>query len=609
MGLDEEYDAYLKENSQGQDLDSEYDNYLKGFGNKKEEERVIKEQYAPVQLGNSVSRLAIKNLGGDKMGKMNYLHKNHPDSEFKYSKDEEILGRDRGSKDWRYMDVPMDIFSPSTWEAQDITDLGTDIAGGVAEGAATLAAGTAGMVGSPLGALAAGATAAGATATGVEGLKQGLAKWLGTREEIDAGDIATTGAMAAAMTPLFGVGGGGKLVKKIGSMSFKNEAEKEAAKALAMKAEQGLVEATLRAGGNASKNFGQTLASMSSGAEKVDIKTWFDNKEFLEKATDIDMMELSDTMYDDLWKGVDQRVKDVSNEFDVLKAEGRNIDLSDSVGTLKDKIESLSRKAQRHLSPEELALAKKEMVNTANNIFGIDVMSGKVNADFSLERAMNIDRDIKDAFSNSGLMSGSKQRKTNIKNTLLSGLPESVTKNIDNALKDARYTDVKRKYKTVMKLKEELRKSSGDKASLFANLVGIDTKAGKKRYQINQLKQMTEDLGIPYEEKARLIRAHMIFKDPKYMPLSGTATSTSRSMLGGGIGGLLGLLGGGGNPVTAAAGAAAGSVAGSPAMVKNYGNIGSGLGRGFDKINQANRGAMTSRGLWNARMNEDNRDK
>ena len=152
-------------------------------------ERILQETYEPLQE----DRFLLKNLQGstDSAGVMEYLQNKHKNSEFKYSEAGDLLGRDKGSKEWKMLDPDMKLTDPSTYEFADVTDVIGDLAqgaleGGAATGAALLAAPT-----SPAGSLAAGAGAAALTGAAISKGKQELAEYLGLKKskETDWGNL------------------------------------------------------------------------------------------------------------------------------------------------------------------------------------------------------------------------------------------------------------------------------------------------------------------------------------------------------------------------------------------------------------------------------------
>lgn len=573
-----------------------------------QEEVVLNEQYEPIQ---GVDRALIKNTKGDNQGIMNYLHEKHKNSEFRMEGDS-VQGRDRGTKEWRKMDVDSSVLSPSTWELQDLSDVGTDIAGGVAEGAAALAAGTAGMVGTPLGAIAAGSAAAGATATGVDLVKQGAAKFLGLREEeIDSVDALKEGAISAATTPLFGIGGAGKIANKVAGMGLEG-VEKAAALKLAQRAEEGLITSAIKGAARGAKSGSQTVASMASGVAKKDFQTYFKNFDELENM-DIDgAMELSDGLFNSLYEGVNNSRKEVADMYDALKGTGKNIEMSDTIqafNTKKMDIISKARESYRG-NPKKIKQVVSEIENFESEVLGSMARNGR--GDIGLETAMNMEQSVKDFFLDPKRAKTAMDKGNAIRiNELVDIVSKGTTHNIDTALSGTKYSQIKKRWKEATELAKTVKGIAKDEAAMYGNLLGIDTKAGIKKYKIEHLKKITENFGIPYEETARKLRAYTFLKDPSWMPTSGTATSTSRSLFGGGVGGALGFALGGGNPMTAAAGAAAGSIMGSPASMKGIGKVGrsvgnnlQGLGRKVPQLDPR-LGNAGQRAVWQSINNRD----
>jgi hypothetical protein len=134
-------------------------------------------------------------------------------------------------------DIRFKVVDPKGFDVQDISDVGVDIAEGVVTGLAT-GAKALGLVGAPVtggASLAATSALGGASTAGFEGLRQGVGKLLGLREEIDAGEIATAGAIGASVPFLFK--GGSEVLKKFGKGLVSLFPESKAAPAIKEAAE------------------------------------------------------------------------------------------------------------------------------------------------------------------------------------------------------------------------------------------------------------------------------------------------------------------------------------------------------------------------------------
>ena len=562
------------------------------------QEAVLNEQYAPIQ---GTDRALIKNLGGDKEGTMNYLHKEHPKSEFKYSEKGEVLGRDRGSNEWRKMDVDTSLLSPSTWELQDITDVGTDIVGGIAEGAAALGAGAAGMAASPVGALVAGSTAAGATATGIDLVKQGAAKALGLRAEGVSGiDALKEGAFSAATTPLFGFGGG-KLVKKVKSLGL-DGIEEQAALKVARRLEEGLLYEGIKKAGRGIKETGLSIGALTSSVSKDTYKTLFKNWDTIENMTDADLHDVAKGLQENLIQGVGKAKKEVSAMYDAIKGTGQNIEVGDTVRKFAAKKEELLEAARKSYrgTPENFNVVKNELDNFEAEVFGS--LAGR--NDIDLENAMNIEQAVKDFFLDP------KRAKTTMEtgnakriNDLVKIVSEGMTSNIDSSLKGTKYSAIKKKWKDASDLQDVVSKLSKDEYAMLGNLLSIDTKAGIKKAKVEHLKKITESFDIPFEDTAKVLRAWVLLKDPKLLSMTGAGVTTSRAVLGGAAGFMFG------GPMAASLGATVGTVLGSPATVKGIGRVGRKVGLGVEALEQKMKsdtlGRAGSRALWNSIQNRD----
>ena len=142
-------------------------------------------------------RTAVKNFGNNIDSSVKYLQEKYPHLEIKADGDRYKIRDPEKDNEWKRLDS-------SSLEWSDLTDVGYDVASGVAEGVAT-AGGFLG--GGPLGAIGTAAVSGAA----MEGGRQGIGRAIGVNEEVDFGDVAIAGGVSGAIPVA------GKALRKAGS--------------------------------------------------------------------------------------------------------------------------------------------------------------------------------------------------------------------------------------------------------------------------------------------------------------------------------------------------------------------------------------------------------
>lgn len=254
MTEEELYQQYLKETGQNvdQSQDPLYQQYLKETGGSASgEDVVLNEMHPGIDF---TTRAVYKNFGADPEASFNYLQKKHPELQFKKDKSGDVLAKAPGELAWRKLD-------PSTFEWQDVTDVGTDLAGGLLQGAATAGAGlAAGAASGGTAAIPAAMAASAGSGAGIEAIRQGLGKMAGIEGNMSGSDIGIAGAAGLASPLLFGTGASGAKALKI--------AGTEGAEAL-LKSQRGLAG---RAYDKTAEFVGPKLGSVVSGINEKVIK-------------------------------------------------------------------------------------------------------------------------------------------------------------------------------------------------------------------------------------------------------------------------------------------------------------------------------------------------
>lgn len=557
MTDEELYKQFQAETGQGQsDEEALYQQFLNEQSNTPE---IVEEMHPSMTMAD---RALVKNLGSDEGG-FNYLQKQYPNLEFKKENGRTLM-RDRGSQgSYNVLDPDTGFFSTDI--INDAIDIGGDVIQGGIEGVATAGGAALGaLAGGGVGAIPAGIAAGGGAGAGTEYLKQKLAQQLGVRDELSGDDIALSGAFGAASPLLFGTGA---TIKGAAKEGIKNIAEK------------GLL--------GTAKDFGKSkvLPSLSSLPTGVSSKVWNtfrENTDDIVKMTDEDMINRSVNVFDTLESSAAQLKEELGQQYQTLSKTGQGINLKSVEDEIFDEIGKLSKTGRN-----SDAKAAQELEDLYYDMFTQgDVLIDSKNVDF--DTAMKIKDEIaargdfnkalSDLDAKQKLVRGKVKGKAD---SLYSTINKSIDSSMDN-FKELRgnYADYKTLERTLNSFKsgKGVNKSFEEKA--VDAMTKLDSDSAKQIYKNDRLKGIASKLGVDIEKEANIISAYNKLRNAPLTPMSGGATTTTRSLAAAGLGGLIGEQSGG----STAIGAGAGMLLGSPRAVKNYYKLGSKVGKGSDKV-------------------------
>ena len=182
---------------------------------------ILDEMHPAFSFGD---RAKVKNFSNSDESSAKYLQQQHPELEVR-AEGGKILARGKGEQQYRVLD-------PSSFDLQDISDIGWDVASGIGSGIATAAGGVAGN-------LPGAALAGGASSAALEGARQGIGGALGINEEADWGGVGLAGGLGAVSPFLLGTGASAQQVKNLGKEALESSGREfltEGAKANALKA-------------------------------------------------------------------------------------------------------------------------------------------------------------------------------------------------------------------------------------------------------------------------------------------------------------------------------------------------------------------------------------
>jgi hypothetical protein len=306
-------------------------------------------------------RFIVKNLAtGGPEQQIAYLAKKYPDMEFVADDKGNIKTRTMNEEKFRVIDPDTGFFSSPTEMLRDLSDVGSDIVGGIGTTLGTAAGGLAG-IGTGPGALLTAAGGGAAASSGIEALKQGLGSAVGLEDNIDPAQIGVAGLAGAASPLLFGTGAtaanvaGKGLAARIADVS-RRTVGKEGFKGVAgegleaaYKAQSGLPGMAFR---KITKDFAPGVGKFLSGVDDLAIK---DAAKNLDKIDQFDanpeaLWEVAESKVDDLLKKVNSEEKKVWGDLSKRIAEKSKgeIDLKQAIQPYWENIQNLQKQAKEN---------------------------------------------------------------------------------------------------------------------------------------------------------------------------------------------------------------------------------------------------------------------
>lgn len=320
------------------------------------------------ERGEGVSgwdRFVAKNFTQNPEKAFNHLQKGNPELEFS-KKDDQVFFRPRDSEE------PFKVLDPKGFDLEDITDVVYDMGSGLVENAAMVAGGAAGGVAAgPPGLVAGGMAASGVAGAAMEGLRNLGGQALGVDQDLSVTDMAVTGGLSAALTPLGGFGkapaknmvaGAIKTARKSG---MSNTAAKKVGKEVA---DSGL--ASFLEGGALGLGFNTARKGTAKVAEQltgVRAKVWNNlvekPKELLDqiKSKGADryandkLVDTENTVQTELRK----RGQDLADQ---INDSGQIMDISKAKKVIRDEINAISKQ-------DTILAADKEKLSQLNKLY------------------------------------------------------------------------------------------------------------------------------------------------------------------------------------------------------------------------------------------------
>ena len=498
---------------------------------------VVEETHPDVSF---VDRAVIKNFAQSPEAGAAYLNKKGFETEIR---DGNLYVRKPNEKSFKALD-------PSSFELQDITDIGYDVAAGLGSGAATALGG---IVGNIPGAVASGAAASG----GLEALRQKIGQYAGIPQDVSGKDVLVSTALGGTTPMLLG---SGATAKQIAKEALKSGMTSEAV----AQGQRGLVTKGI-------EKFFPYLASASSGKSVNSIKSYIKNKpevDALIKEGPDAASNLVESMDSTLKNKFFEAKKDIGQKLnEAIVASDKTINRDSIFAPLEERY---------------LALAKSQRANTASGKAEMEALRGEIDslkeglpADISAEAAW----ELQDRFKQMANFQ-------NVKGTFVSRYGKNATgaeklvsdasanayriagKQVDEIASTA---GLKSEYKNMSRLQDKLQKYFKDPETTERTLMQLDAPSkGAARKTVKDLEKAVGDTGI--KKTADVLEAYGAFQNPELLPVTSKGTtSTSRTLS---ISGLLEAMGGLGGEQGSRVGRAAGNFLGGPAAVKGAINTG-----------------------------------
>lgn len=487
----------------------------------------------------STDRLAVKNFSNSPDESINYLRKQYPQLNFAL-KDNQIVVRRPDEERYQVLDPNTGFFSSDI--LNDVGDIGMDAINAVVEGAGTVAGGLGGFVaGGGIGAIPGAMAGGAASGAATEALRQALGKALDVNETFDNSSVAINAGLSGVSPLLFGVGApGAKTAAKLGLSQAQRKAFDEAG--------AGAFSRLVRGGG-------KKIASMLTGVPEETIDTYgkrFKEVDLIDDGKRVDMIQAAREGAEDV---IDNQRRDIGQQI------GREYDrLNDADGIVKigspEMVKNGNAAFNLRKTTEpvmEEILKRREAYQRTGNPYQKELYEEARNSFYKTFKGMRGAQgdDLVNLKSRLNELSKAyklgKQRFKNsdsvedkvLSNAYLSSynaLNDSLDETLGGALKP-----LNKRYSQTMKDLETLNKMVGtdEKAdSLFRNF-----NSNSKSLQRQNVKNLDDTYGLNIGDTAKLINAYDLLGKAALNPLSsGGTTSTSRSVLGAGLGGAIGTM-------------------------------------------------------------------
>ena len=483
-------------------------------------------------------RTVVKNFGtGSGIG---YLKEKYPNLQFK-ERDGNVLIKGKNENEYRKLD-------PSSFELADISDIAYDVGAGIAEGVATLGGAALGTTFTPgAGTLAGGAFAGGTASTALEGLRQKIGKELGINEEYDKSQLVASGIAGGLSPLLFGTG---KAVTKAGTSLLGDVAEK------------GLIaKGAGEVYDKATRSAAPFLAGVTSGEKSKVYRDYIGN---------LDLMKQWDKNPAEFTQYIDDAGRSFEASLTNMKREA-----GEKIGDILKELPD--RETAKIIDVSDVRLDYEQLANNLNLTDDLDAvdLSGSIMKDIkrnfgswpkgkdgtrsfkgfkdniSYDEAMELRNKYRRASkfgSNISDLDPKNQRKVEIARDIYARLNDSIDNSFDKLEPGigGRLKQARADYKEALAVENDLMKEvktggRNDYKKMFTTLNTLDNNS--KQYIRERMSRIDPNI----TKKADLVEAFNKLNNPSPYPLSGQATSTTKTLALGALGYGAGQLGGEGS--------------------------------------------------------------
>lgn len=543
----------------------------------------VEEQHPDISFKE---RAIIKNFAQGPEAGVKYIQENHPDLEVRTDGNRYFMRRKGTTDKFNVLDPNTGMFSKDIFG--DITDIGYDLLAGGAETAASIGGALGGAaLSAPLGGAGAipGAMAgSGAASYLTEGARQKIGQMAGLPQEVSHEDMLLSGGIGAASPLMFGTGASGKQLAKAG---VKKGLQDFTERGIAGKAKDVLS----KTGGGVYQTLAKDLparaAEVMSGISSKVYRDYIENPKIIRAIDEAQGLggyaekKIRD-LYSRLTKEKDkiskayEDVKDLDVDVDISGVKNQILDLRNSV---------MSSGAENGLNKDQLKLVN-DLDTMYSDLFdvtklkktkrGIKTTPEELGSTVKMKKALELKKVLKKYEDNySDMTRSNKSAFDKAVVTKARGLNSEIAQKMDeahpmtgavaNAWKDVLddYEFIETELKNKMKYDPKFRKEHvfDKKGKKYLKSAGIDSEEGADK--MLRLQEMDEKYGSDLTKSADMLKAYDQLRTAPWWPLSGGATSTTRTIGGAALGGLAGSQEG--HPVL---GATVGALAGSPKVWK-----------------------------------------
>jgi len=535
-------------------------------------------------------RALAKNLSQSPEATVRYLTQEHPELEVKTDGKRYFI-KDKG-KEGKFKVLDPDTGMISKDIIGDIADIGWDILSGGVETAAGIGGALGGAAATPFiggaGAIPGAMAASSATTAGMEAARQKIGQLAGIPQEVSGTDVAISGGIGAVSPLLFGTGAGAGQLAKAG---VKKGIAKFGEKGVGGLAKEGAGRLMGGAYDVVAKHIPAKAAEVMSGISSKVYKDYIENPAIIKQIDKAKgMAGYAETKLRNFYDKLNATKKKISTDYDQLQKADIDIDISNvknqlidlrnsiaqgqkTEGLNKDQIKLVSDLDKMYKDLFEVTVQKTKGKGKTGKIvkeeLGDQVKAKKV---LELKKILkkyeegykDITRSNKSAFDKT-VVTKARGLNAELSNQLEKKIPNAG--NIADAWGDVLddYEFLETELKNKMSYDPKFRKEHvfDKKGKKYLKGASIDSEEGADR--LLRLQEMDQKYGTDLTKTSNMLKSYDQLRKAPTWPLSGGATSTTRTLGGAALGGLAGSQAGEGYPVL---GTALGAIGGSPKIWK-----------------------------------------